>query len=816
MKYIIPEVIPNRKGFISELMKVIFFDNDAEIGYRYAENCQKKVDELGLDHTISPDHDILNLLFLMNHHYYLLKGENHRLVHPNFLTTYPDQIHKTFCEAGSINQWLREDTGYLNSTFHVALFYSYLFLIIDGRNQEQWNYFEKLLSYLGVVQIDDLMVPYLSTFDLKKREGSDYNIGLEVEALTDLSVQLFTLAMLTMCCIVGRKPKVQEQYISIFQNKCKSMLQKYQDACDGIEFANNTLFESVNRFDPRTIRSSEPDKMKIENFYVPVQFYRNEREIEHPLSGIDQNVNSKRAILQAKTGMGKSTYLQTMVLGMLKDRFLEKPDTQLTSLFNDMEVPEGMMVISVPASMFSYCFQKREYNKWTKSFVDLYFNAMWKLSGGYNFFSNRSIQDLKEARQFLPSNEEETLEIVDDYLKRMADEGKLVLILDSFDEIYSGDMRNAYIRALNSFYDDYCEGKVGAHVIISSREMSPATMNSLKAALKINDNDIYKINSFDEARQKKLVKNWIYFLTHDRSEKEKQFNLLWKQIQENHFYQKYADNPYTLSVLCYDSGKGLVNITKSFVDSLIDEMNYNQRNCSDFLVLNMIHNMRQILQEIALEIVESGQTYFSNLTLNQKLRSHVSASGMEEETIRHAIAQVNEIIVTDVGLVVPADGRDDDYQFINDLIRYELAVEAVIQLLGTSDEGKFFIKGVLPEIADVQAFVGVMVPLICHMEDNFQISEKLVYDLTMRNFDNKEENQILTEAVEDLVLTKYATSLFNISNPPAKYKNLVYRLQRLALMRLFTSTEFHPAADQLRAIENSTAYKNNKDKIKSY
>lgn len=823
MKLGMPDSIPSRQKFILELMEVIFFNNKDKTGYSYANDSKKMASSLdlgeGQDFVISQDHNILSFLLLMNHYNVLLKNEiDDLVVIGGFLKRYSNTLESTFYGDSNIRLWMRTENGSFTKSFEIALFYSYLFLNMQDRKKERYAYFKRLLSYLGVSSIDSFYDPVLSTFDIERTEGEDLFSGYKVPCLADISVKIFMLAMLTICCIIGRKKEKQEKYIQVFQTEYKSILQEYIDVYEGIEFADKTLFESVNRFDPRTIHSSEPDKMKIENFYVPVQFYRNGYRIEHPLSDLDSCAHSKRRIIQAKTGMGKSIYLQTMVLGMLKDKYMSESDERLNKLFKSMTPPQDMLVISVPASMFSYCYQKKEYQKWTSNFIDLYYNVMWKLSGGYNFFSNRAVQGLGNHKGFSPKDAAKTFEMLYDYLKRLALQGKLILVLDSFDEIYSGKMRQAYIEAINSFYKEYCdyfeESEIGAHVIISTREMSPKTMADLKNVLKIDDTGIFTIDSFDETRQKELVRNWIYFLKHD--DRDNKFKQIWKQIQDNHYYKKYADNPYTLSVLCNESGKGLVNITKSFVDTLINEMNYNHAHCPDLLVSTMIYNMKTILQKIALELVKSGTSYFSNITLNQRLREYIPATGYNEEDISQAIKQVNEIIVTDVGLIVPADGRDDDYQFINDLIRYELAVEGVIEELGTDIAVRILKEEILPENISVDDFVGVMVPLICHLRDNYQLSEKLVYNLAMRDFSNNEENIILTDAVKNLILSKYASSVVDENNPPSTLASLVYRLQRIALMRLFTSAAFNPDDNQLQEIKNSAAYNNNKDKIKQY
>ena len=87
------------------------------------------------------------------------------------------------------------------------------------------------------------------------------------------------------------------------------------------------------------------------------------------------------------------------------------------------------------------------------------------------------------------------------HLSALAREGRLLLILDSLDEIPRGGMRQAYLEALERFVAAYCGEGVGAHVLICCREMSPETMRQVIARAQVDERSRYAIEPLDAARQ---------------------------------------------------------------------------------------------------------------------------------------------------------------------------------------------------------------------------------------------------------------------------------------------------------------------------
>ena len=197
-------------------------------------------------------------------------------------------------------------------------------------------------------------------------------------------------------------------------------------------------------------------------------------------------------------------YLQTAALKLLKERY------EVLDSGEDVDDGGKLLLISIPAKMFTYCFRSgARYRSWTADFIDLFFNCMWKLYPAENFFSKRSNLDFRPAA-LDAWGEFKLTEALKRYIKRKAEAGELVALFDSFDEVSSGAERSAYVKALAAFCETHCiypvqDGKSGALVVVSSREMSPSTMAQLRDSLKLDAHtEAFGICQLTEAQQAEL------------------------------------------------------------------------------------------------------------------------------------------------------------------------------------------------------------------------------------------------------------------------------------------------------------------------
>jgi len=172
---------------------------------------------------------------------------------------------------------------------------------------------------------------------------------------------------------------------------------------------------------------------------------------------------------------------------------------------------------------------------------------------------------------------------------------------------------------------------------------------------------------------------------------------------------------------------------------------------------------------------------------------------------------LHEIFVTEVGLIVLADGDDSDYQFINNQIRYELAAKGIQRALEDDEKASIYREIIFPSIKNISEYVGLLVPLLCDINlENLQLAELLVSDLVMYDFHNDEEEKSLIQTMLDLLLNRYGSNIITAVISGKDVARFVNRAQRMLLIRLFSSQNFQPTNTEKENIKGSAALKNNK------
>ena len=501
MKYSIPEQMPSRSDFLTMLFDAIFPDlkalNCTKTGYGYTSACEQAARETGLlsneqeDNRLEEDSNIFRLMFEIAQNSETIFNKTPNLIADKAYKYYPETLF-TFCDqtSGVIKFWLKQNGSNkrVNKSFDAALFFSFLLLSRKACASKRKPFFEKCLEYVGVTEIEDAVSYKLFNFDWEEL-GDQGIIGEKTftRLANNASILLGTVA-LTIFEMIGTYSAERDQAkLEKLHAMFAHIFERDFQASNAMERAELAFFNSIKFFEPRSIQTAK--KLYPQDFFVFPEFELNGEKDVMPLSLIKTATKSSRLLIVAKTGLGKSAFLQMTSLCMLFDRIgTGEKNAAIQKISEQINAPKDMFVISVPARMFSFCYKDERYQEWTTDFMSLFFNCMWKLSEGFNFYSTQSSQRFIANREPLQDEDDTITEELTDYVQELARNGKLLLILDSFDEISSGEMRSAYLKTLASFYDKYCcypEAKeVGAHVIVSSREMSPKTMTSLEHATK--------------------------------------------------------------------------------------------------------------------------------------------------------------------------------------------------------------------------------------------------------------------------------------------------------------------------------------------
>ena len=818
MKYSIPEQMPSRSDFLMMFFDAIFPDLEAlnctKTGYGYTSACDQAAREIGLlsrdlDHVrLEEDSNIFRLMFEMAQSSKLIFNKNPNLIADKAYEYYSETLF-TFCDqtSGVIKFWLKQNGSNkrVNKSFDAALFFTHLLLSRKACASNRQPFFEKCLEYVGITDIEDAVSNKLFNFDWEEL-GDQGTIGEKsfIRLANKASILLGTVA-LTIFEMIGTYSAERDQVkLKKLHDLFAQTFGRDIQASNAMERAELALFNSNKFFDPRSIQLTK--QRYPQDFFVLPEFEVDGEKGDMPLSQIKATTKSRRLLIVAKTGLGKSAFLQMATLCMLSDRYgSDENSAPLQKISEQINAPKDMFIISVPAHMFSFCYKDERYQEWTTDFVTLFFNCMWKLSESFNFYSTQNSQRFIANKEPLQSEDDTITEELIDYLQELARTGKLLLILDSFDEISSGEMRTAYLKTIASFYDKYCcypeAREIGAHVIVSSREMSPKTMTSLEHALELEPNsNKYGIRPLNKNQREELIKKWIP----DENSRE-----IIDQIEKNHFYLDYSVNPYMLSVVCYYFGRNLGDITQRFINTLVDRMLKNNRS-ADLVIYDVLMNIVKILQDIAGETVIYGNPHFSRQKLNQYLRKLIDKTDLTENDIEAYIERLHEIFVTEVGLIVPADGADSDYQFINSQIRFELAAKGIQRALENDEKTAVYREVILPSIASVEEYTGLLVPLLCYINlENVQLAELLVLDLAMYDFKNESDESILIRTMLDLLLNRYGSNIATAETPGAKDSKYVHRAQRMLLMRVLTSKSFKATEQEKEELAHSPAFKSN-------
>lgn len=810
MRFNKPVAIPTRPVLIQRILDTCFGTlGEGRKSYSYFDLCDKAAEQFEIDSKMMDDSSyhgnglLLEVAqIIADYASDLNRKKAEKYLNRIFadLNTY-ERFLTTFCVgySGSIDKWLGLD-GSIDKHYEAAVFFSFMMLVLPERQAAVTEYLRWALAQFGIEDIEDNVWHEMTNYGGKHSE----------RAVKTLAVINYTL--LHALCKDNNKAELPTEHLQPF---IETLYQEEIAAYAALQRAIEAWIEDIQTFEPRSINLMSKSGVRPQDFYIYPEFENSRGTVMGPTHRLTDVHTSQRMIVRAKTGMGKTMYLRMVSLCIMK-KFAKKSmvNNTLLELARTMNVPEDMYVIFVPASMFSFCFNDIRYAEWTIDLVDLFFNCMFKLSASYNFYSGTNLERYsvaplskeKQAIEFTP----ELKSSVKNYVQFLARQGKLLLLVDSFDEIVSGDMRNAYIKALSSFTSNYCQypeqGEVGAHVLLTTREMSFETMGIIESVLKIqHDHDVYGIKALTKTQSKVLIINWGQFY----SKSPKQIDELIASMEQNHFFAEFAINPYMLSVICANTGSDYDRITHVLVNTLIDKTQRNYRE-KDEIVRDILfgQGIRTILQGIALKTIVDNNPHFSTDTLSKHIRQQITDDELTNEQIDRSIRKLHELFVTAVGLIVPADGEDFAYQFINDQVRYYLAAQGIRRELREYEGRSVIYQNILKAQDNVEGYVGLLIPLLADLGSiaDPALSEMLVTDLALRDYDEREEPELL-RAMLDILLGRYGA---NITTPSvignSDSGQATKRTQRLLLLRVLSSNAFNPTEIEKLLIRRSPAY----------
>lgn len=563
--------------------------------------------------------------------------------------------------------------------------------------------------------------------------------------------------------------------------------------------AEKSWLADVIKFRPRSM--DRVQDLSMQDFYVRPDFEFQKGSREAPLRIISKATTSIRSLIVAQTGMGKSMYVRMSSLCFCRE--LLDNDLQIEHLSAANELTNNIYVIYIPAYMFSYCYQNQEYRSWTDDFAKLYFNCMFRLSMAINFdkHDKRQIRIDSECANYIIDDELEYSPL-GEYILALARKGRLILIADSFDEIVSGDMRMAYINSLVKFRKHYCDfpEAVGAHILLTSREMSQDTMNSLKSALE--STNIYKIMPLSPDKQEELIKKW------DRAFPGEGIQDNIKQL-DNHFFVELCKNPYMLSVVCGKHGNKINNVTDKLITdvmSLRTSMNVDSLESDVLRSVLQPKKLKEIMQNLALETIKQQISHFPKNLLVEYFIPELKGYDLSENEVKYCCETLVSFFTTSVGLIVPADYEDDHFQFISDQIKYELASSKLFQ-----EAPIFQMQNCLSVLSGMKndiEYLALIVPLICKATNSPLISEKLIQNLVLREFES-DNLKLVSRALLDLILQRYGNNITHehteVSGTPL-YDCIVHS-DRLIMMRLLSLPSLSLTEVEKKGVLQSNAYR---------
>ena len=859
----VPEYIPGLYDFFCELTDAVFPELAGKNeGYSaYSAACMKAVKQVGLldndeaaltavmdGYIVEENSDLFRLMYEMNAAHKLISGKakDIDLVNPETVVSVKSSTSKNpprelairaykafsytlsaFCENNTMRTWRTPPKNGVGVSaagnfFKGAVLFTYLLLKRPECQDNVLPFFKKCIGYLGIEIKSDIILSSLEDFGFDCEEKTTCHGDVPFHRLSNRATKLLGVCVMTLLEYAGRYSAEADG------QAFKRLHDIFDTAFDGEILAQDTvyrlrsnLFALLNVFEPRSITGFDA---KLQDVFTVPHFEINGEPSCAPEVAISRARYSERALIVSKTGLGKSAYLQMLTLCTLKDalgeylkdslekctnedvaRKISASSERLLKIGEKMKLPDDTFVIHIPAKMFSTAYSSNEYKEYTADLVTLFFNSVCNLADRYPFYTERLHNVIPSGLGFENIRPE-----IYKYMRYLAKKGRLLLVLDSFDEIALGDMRSAYINAVESFIKNYGYIKEkGAHVILATREMSPDTMSLLISTVCPLTGEYYKIRPLDENGRRELIVNWSAY----KSDGEN-FERDIEAIESNHIRRELSCTPYMLSVLYLNLSRNTSDIINDYIRKLNDKMLASASGISAEMKLHLRDIGSSIIPELALESVVSGKRTIDDRSVRDAVISLIHEKGIytEEDEVREAAERLVNVIVTEVGLIVPADGCDEEFQFIEDIIRYHLAASRISDIVHSKESYETFSKSVLVNLS-AESFVKLAVPLLCSGSSakslDINTYAALAFELSFRSFEGENENALLTTAALDILLANYGISYATaVGGADAQ---IIKRIQRALLSRILTSQSTVLSSEDKKRLLSSVAWRTNSD-----
>ncbi len=656
-----------------------------------------------------------------------------------------DQIYK-FLDDGDV---IRKLQPYNNMTKYplYSIFFGYL-LVTGADNKKIRECISYCLENLGI-RCDETELEALSDLKVIYDENGYFEEG----ALT---------TFIKLLCEVGRRDKQKPVRIEALKKCLEDCLRDINRKQSLIDNTQKYIYNNIKSFIPRSI--SNVSDARIHNIFVKTGFRLGENNADAPLKGIGTNGQIFRGTLTGTTGMGKSIYSQmstSCLLRRYEDN--EKIREELDRFSAAEELPEDMLVISIPARMFSKAYNSDIRKSWVSdnsSLEQLFFNFIWNPISGFNPYTSENLDGTGSNRFIEDDNmtllcEDTIYDFVRQELLKKAKKGKLLLILDGFDEIVVGDMRDRYLRLVNKFRETYDNG---AHIFLITRPLSDAAQKAVSGS--IDSHSDYSINPLDTEKKKELLDNWINNrILPDASSRE----YIVDKITNNKYYKEYSDNPYMFSILCLgpNSGKSILKISEDLFNFLYNRLDSSLKTfkpenpAEKVLLYNVLNRLKTSVMRVAYESVvrECPAISLYDITLSEEDGGLDDTDKLKSDNELNRIFR--NILTTQAGLIVPANNEDNLYQFINDQLRYYLAARYVKENYADHPE-------LMNDVKDFDRYSDFFVPLFCQFgrrSEDYRVTLPLTEAFIVS--DLKPEKK--AEIAYDLITAQYYNTILNLS-----------------------------------------------------
>ncbi len=805
MNFKMPTKMPLKHTFADFMFECMLGAKDRGTGTVYKNLFTNFYGSFSYDYNLKPSDDLVRYAKEVDFYVKRIYGKAAKADY-SFYSGLAGSV-KGLTDTKTIGNWLSTTTdSHFTRTEDICLSLPYFVFKGPASDDKKVEFFKYCLETLGVSSISERISEMLFKFDWSEGVPEELKEGaekIEVIKLTNRGIIACGIAAAVIIRSIGYK--VDENVINKFHSVINELFAGELKAEKAINFTQKTLFDCVKYFEPRSIACTE--LLYPENYYIPSLFKDATGADASPVAGVDGD-KSWRSLIVAKTGFGKTAFMQMFTMcticNSIDENMLTDTDRERLKDIKEMGkrigAPDDKVVISIPAKMFSFLYFSNHSSVDNLDFVEMFIYCMWNLHGKYNFYSkdyeNPRFKAETPFKDFVYDKN------VKKAIASLAKKGKLILLLDSFDEITHGDMRTKYLAAISKFHDEYCchteADTVGAHIVMTSREMSPDTMTSIQIRLGVDAPERkFSVLPLSNEGKFEIIRRW----RKSDTEADEMMNL----IKKNHFYEEYSVNPYMLSVVCDCMGERLGYITRKLIETLVRRMRENNRN-ADLTIQGVFSHITEILQEVAIETILDNNAHFSKDLLASKIATRIDLDEISSREAEHFLDTLHSIFVTEVGLIVPADGEDGAYQFINDQIRYELASEGFKRYIYGDLEGYRVLSCRVPDVA---GYTGLLIPVLCSLDvSQPEVSEGLIKDLIMRDYETEDEGRMLVEAMLDLVLSRYGSSIATVLKLGDKDKAVMLKAQRLLMMRILCSACFEPKDYEKKEILQSAAYKN--------